>query len=83
METTVIRTAIDLDLFRIISESEKPLNADQLAETTKADPVLLARILRALGACGALAEVGNNSYSATNISRGLVIPKHAAGVRIE
>ena len=41
METANIRNGINLDLFRILVESDGPKSASELAEITKADPVLL------------------------------------------
>lgn len=41
METANIRNGINLDLFRILVESNGPRSASELADITKADPVLL------------------------------------------
>lgn len=83
MEEVSIRIAIDLDLFNILVNSDKPQTLDDLIKATEADGVLLARLLRSLGAVGAVGEVGEvgkEAYIPTKVTRTFVIPPLAAGV---
>jgi len=45
VEGIVIRIATDLNLFTILAEKSGPMNLGQLAEVTKADPVLLSKYM--------------------------------------
>lgn len=54
-----------------------------MAKLTKADPVLLGRILRSLestGAIGVVGDIGNEAYVPTSTTRTFIIPPLAAGV---
>ena len=44
METANIRNGINLDLFRILVESGDAKSTSELADITKADPVLLGKL---------------------------------------
>ncbi|KAF7957528.1 hypothetical protein EAE96_003105 [Botrytis aclada] len=67
VESTVVRIAFDLNLFPILSKGKKTL--DELAQATKADVVLLARLLRSLAAFGAIQE--NEEYYSLSSSYAL------------
>ncbi|PQE29490.1 sterigmatocystin 8-O-methyltransferase protein [Rutstroemia sp. NJR-2017a WRK4] len=54
VESIAVRIAPDLDLFHILSAGRKTL--EELTQATKANNVLLARLLRALAAFGAIQE---------------------------
>ena len=75
MENALIRIAIHLNIFGILSESERPLSASEIAEMTRVDVVLLERVLRGLAAMEAVAQVNIDSYAATKISKAFTTPK--------
>lgn len=81
LQTTAARVASDLKLFEILSQKEgSTVSTKQLAETTNADQVLLGRILRYLASVGMVEEVGEDEWTATNITKTLSVPGLKAGI---
>ncbi|KAL6715997.1 hypothetical protein ACLMJK_006959 [Lecanora helva] len=80
METVNIRIAIGLGLFKILTESESPKTTLELADMTKADPILLGRILRGLAAVGAVEDAGVESYTPTKVAQTFTRSSLAAAV---
>ncbi|KAJ5731622.1 uncharacterized protein N7483_006130 [Penicillium malachiteum] len=77
-----IMTALDLGVFPLLALNGKPKTALDLATATNSDPVLLARILKHLGAMGVLFETGTDEYCATNLSSTLAVDKYSDGYRL-
>ncbi|KAJ5770121.1 uncharacterized protein N7511_002172 [Penicillium nucicola] len=71
-----VETGVDLGLFAILSEDEKPKTAAELAKITGADSVLLARILKHLCAMGVILETGPNEYRRTGLSISLAMKRY-------
>ncbi|KAJ5625074.1 Winged helix-turn-helix transcription repressor DNA-binding [Penicillium lagena] len=71
-----IHTGVDLGLFNVLSKDDKPKTVKELAESTSADPVLLARIMKHLAAMGAVEETGADEYSPSGFSRVLAIERY-------
>ncbi|KAJ5107921.1 S-adenosyl-L-methionine-dependent methyltransferase [Penicillium angulare] len=80
MQLTAIRTAIDLQLFEILSQNEAPLTVDQISEKTGANAVFLGRILRYLASYYAVKETSKDTFTASNISKTFAQPGFQAGV---
>jgi DNA-binding IclR family transcriptional regulator len=53
---------------------DRPQSVQELADGIGADPVLLARLMRHLGAMGYLKETGENEYQPTNYTKSMSIP---------
>ncbi|GAM39457.1 hypothetical protein TCE0_034r11023 [Talaromyces pinophilus] len=71
-----IELGVNLGLFKVLSKDDKPKTAVELAEATGAEPVFLSRILKHLGAMGAIYEVGPDTYQPTNFAKTLTIQKY-------
>ena len=71
---TVVRIGCDLGLFRLLSESDKPLSVDELAETTGAAPSLLRRLLRYLASMREVAETSKDHFMANQATKSLAKP---------
>ncbi|KAE8557008.1 hypothetical protein EYB25_001714 [Talaromyces marneffei] len=72
-----IELGINLGLFKVLAKGDKPKTAVELAEATGAEPVFLSRILKHLGAMGAIYEVGPDTYQPTNFAKTLTIQRYA------
>ncbi|KAL8805076.1 MAG: hypothetical protein Q9182_002166 [Xanthomendoza sp. 2 TL-2023] len=72
-----LRTAIDLKLFeKLVEPDESPKSITELAKVTGANPDLLARILKHLGAMNVLNEPEPGVFSTTELAKALVIPEY-------
>ncbi|KAK7222798.1 hypothetical protein V2G26_010801 [Clonostachys chloroleuca] len=66
---------VDSGLWKLMAKNgDKPQKVDDLASTLGVDRVLLARLMRHLGAMGYLKEVGVNEYQPTNFTKSMSIP---------
>lgn len=65
------RIAIDLDLFSIITASDKPMTPVDLAEKSGAEVQLVSRTLRLLSAKGFFHEANEELYSATALTKAM------------
>ncbi|CAH0057914.1 unnamed protein product [Clonostachys solani] len=66
---------VDTGLWKLMAKNgDKPQKVDDLASTLGVDRVLLARLMRHLGAMGYLKEVGVNEYQPTNFTKSMSIP---------
>lgn len=74
-----IRLAVDLGIFEVLVNGKAPKSIQQLAGETSADATLLGRILRSLASIDAVAEAGQEMYTATKISRAFTTPKGISG----
>ncbi|CAG9994534.1 unnamed protein product [Clonostachys byssicola] len=77
-KAAALRTAFELGLLKKLSD--KPLSSVQLAEGTKADPALVARVMKHLAANDLVKEVGQDSYVATPFSGATQDPTIAGGL---
>lgn len=75
-----VRVADDLKLFDLLAE-ESPQTAQQLAETSNAEELLVIRIMRVLVGMGMAAQVDKTSYAATPATRQMTLPSVRAGIR--
>ncbi|RAH80106.1 S-adenosyl-L-methionine-dependent methyltransferase [Aspergillus japonicus CBS 114.51] len=73
----VIETAIDLGIFRYLSNNDRPMSVAELATATSADIVLLQRIMKQLNAIHAVTETGKDEYTSNNFSRTLTHTRYA------
>ena len=69
-----IRTNLDLGVFDILNQSEIPLTASQLAQSTGADKLLLVRLLRPLAKVQVVTETAPETYAAGPIC--IALDKH-------
>lgn len=76
----MVRIGEDLKLFNILSESKAPLSVKELAAKTGCAEILLGRTLRYLAAYGAVKEIGQNEYAASNITETLALPGGAGAI---
>lgn len=82
MPLVMAQVGNDLRLFeKIASEPKKSWTVAELACATKADTVLLHRILRCLASYDMLCEQTDGTFSATNITFNLVCPGTDAGIK--
>ncbi|KAL4917423.1 S-adenosyl-L-methionine-dependent methyltransferase [Aspergillus aurantiobrunneus] len=80
LQVALAKIAIDLDLFRILKESESPVALAELAEKTGAAPRLLARILRSQAAFGLIKETGPQEYTSSAFTDVFVNPDAAGAI---
>ncbi|KAJ5975130.1 hypothetical protein N7481_008837 [Penicillium waksmanii] len=71
LQPALVRVGLDLNIFKILAESDHPLNLDELAAKTNAAPTLLARVLRYLASVGTIKETADNTFTGNNITRSL------------
>lgn len=86
METSqwaVIKTALDLDLYKHVNAGNTPKTAAQLAKTTGADPVLMSRILKVLTSIGIVDEVDSDHFQSTSSSVAFADPDFAQTIDFE
>lgn len=80
-ENALIRVAVDTGLFQVLTESNSPLTAGDLASKINVEVTLLERILRGLAAMHAVEETGLDGYSSTKISKAFTTAKGASMAR--
>ncbi|RAK77278.1 S-adenosyl-L-methionine-dependent methyltransferase [Aspergillus fijiensis CBS 313.89] len=73
----VIETAIDLGIFRYLSNNDRPMSVAELTTATGADIVLLQRIMKQLNAIHAVTETDKDEYTSNNFSRTLTYTRYA------
>ena len=75
------RVAVDLDLFALVAESDKPISPEELATKSAAEPELVARLVRLLAALGFFHDAGEELYSATPITKAAATSTLQSGYR--
>ena len=70
-ENAVVKTALDLDLFNLL---DVHTSAAALAEASKADPTLVARLMRVLTGFNIVRETGEHIYAHGPVSKALTAP---------
>ena len=69
LDICVIRIALDLDIFNLLCRSTQSLSANEIEASTKANPILLGRIMRYLVNIDAVDETGLETYAANKTSK--------------
>ncbi|KAL2827290.1 S-adenosyl-L-methionine-dependent methyltransferase [Aspergillus pseudoustus] len=72
-----IETCVDLGVFPVLSKDDTPKTATELAEATNADPAMLARLLKHLGAMGVIKETGPDTYRRNGFSTSLSAKRYS------
>ncbi|KAL3447643.1 S-adenosyl-L-methionine-dependent methyltransferase [Aspergillus insuetus] len=72
-----IETCVDLGVFPVLSKDDTPKTAAELAEATNADPAMLARLLKHLGAMGVIKETGPDTYRRNGFSTSLSAKRYS------
>ncbi|KAL4931391.1 S-adenosyl-L-methionine-dependent methyltransferase [Aspergillus undulatus] len=72
-----IEACVDLGVFPILSKDDTPKTALELAEATGAEPLLLSRLLKHLGAMGVIAEAGEDTYRRNGFSTSLAMKRYS------
>ncbi|KAH0528889.1 hypothetical protein TsFJ059_003700 [Trichoderma semiorbis] len=80
MILTFSHIACELGIFNSLANSMVPVTTTTLAQSSKADPLLLSRILRFLASHDLIMEADENSYAATTITHTLARPGFKAGI---
>ncbi|TVY62837.1 O-methyltransferase lepI [Lachnellula suecica] len=81
VETTVIRIAYDLRLFKILVGKQEPATVTALAEEAKATTGLMGRLLRYLSSVGCIKEVDKDTFESNNITQTLAMDGVQGGVQ--
>jgi demethylsterigmatocystin 6-O-methyltransferase len=81
LQPVAARVGSDLDLFSILAKHDKPMTTAELAQATRADPLLLSRFLRYFDTEGMVRQVDSDNFVATNITKALASPAYQAGLR--
>ncbi|OJI99513.1 hypothetical protein ASPVEDRAFT_125078 [Aspergillus versicolor CBS 583.65] len=80
LQVALTKIAIDLDIFRILKESESPVTLAELAEKTGAAPRLLGRILRSQAAFGLIKDTASQEYTSSAFTDVFVNPDAAGTI---
>ncbi|KAK4899973.1 hypothetical protein LTR27_002736 [Elasticomyces elasticus] len=76
-----VRLGIDAKLFIELREhAGKPATISELADANKADPVLLARLLKLLATADIVKETSSNSFASTPVSNLLATPEGSGSI---
>lgn len=70
----MIKAGCDIGLFKTLVASPTPLTTAEIANTTKADPAFLARILRYLAATRFITETSKDQFGPNLSTQSLVDP---------
>ncbi|KAJ5196687.1 hypothetical protein N7449_007166 [Penicillium cf. viridicatum] len=71
-----IETCIDLGIFFILAQTDKPKTVAELAATTGAEPELLGRIMKHLATMGVFVETGMDEYGRNGLTTTLAIKRY-------
>ena len=67
--------ALDLGIYDLISRGSQAIECREVADETKADLVLIERILRNLAALGHIDETGVGAYKANKVTKAFTTQK--------
>ena len=70
----LINVGFDLNIFKTLSESSEPVSVEQIAKPFDADPILISRIVRYLGANGLIEETSQDHYIGNSQTKLLADP---------
>ncbi|KAI1116311.1 putative O-methyltransferase [Nemania sp. NC0429] len=79
--TTAARIAVQLNLFKYITDNNGPITLKELAIASGAEELLIVRMLRPLAAIGFVREVAIKIWEATPITKVMATEEIAAGYR--
>ncbi|KAF2691147.1 S-adenosyl-L-methionine-dependent methyltransferase [Lentithecium fluviatile CBS 122367] len=81
-QNAAIRIACALNVFAVVPSSgsndgvpRASISVTDVASAVKADPVVIARVLRALASCHIFTETGEDSYAHNELSRAFLVPE--------
>ncbi|KAJ5106317.1 hypothetical protein N7456_002992 [Penicillium angulare] len=80
LQLAALRVGVDLKLFSLLADTEKPLSVVELSEETGADQVFLGRILRYLASFGAIKETDKDTFTSTNITKTFSVSSFQAAI---
>ncbi|KAF2654763.1 S-adenosyl-L-methionine-dependent methyltransferase [Lophiostoma macrostomum CBS 122681] len=72
---------VETKLFSILAAEDRPFHITELTDATGVDKSLLERLLRYYQATGMIAQVDDESFRATNVTRSLSDSDHADSLR--
>ncbi|KAL2755543.1 hypothetical protein ACRALDRAFT_1076879 [Sodiomyces alcalophilus JCM 7366] len=72
--SSALSVGVESGLFVEMVKKGRPVTVEELAESLKASPLLLARLLRHIAAMGYLKEIGEDVYEPNNFTKSLTIP---------
>ncbi|KAM5437586.1 putative demethylsterigmatocystin 6-O-methyltransferase [Microsporum canis] len=81
LEVSIIRCAIDTNLFNSLAKSSCPLSTASLVEATAVEHTLLERILKYLASMNYIEETGIGQWKSTTACESLANAGFAAGVK--
>ncbi|KAI0002385.1 S-adenosyl-L-methionine-dependent methyltransferase [Xylariaceae sp. FL0662B] len=81
LQVVIPRIASDLHIFEILEASKQPVSTSSLAEQTKADEMLLGRILRYLSSQLMISSPSPRLWTSSSLTPFLANPAYAAGLR--
>ncbi|KAL9083256.1 MAG: hypothetical protein Q9165_008609 [Trypethelium subeluteriae] len=67
-EPIAIRIGIDISLFKILKRSDAPKSAQELADLTGVDPLLLGRVLKLLGSYEVIYQPSDDHWGSASVS---------------
>ncbi|KAL6718617.1 hypothetical protein ACLMJK_002851 [Lecanora helva] len=82
--TMAVRVAVELNLFNYVAEAAKDgrtITADELAEKSGAEQLLVVRIMRPLVTFGFVKQDGVETYTATPLTNHMTLPSSQAASR--
>ncbi|MCJ1347010.1 hypothetical protein MMC31_005230 [Peltigera leucophlebia] len=78
-----LQLCIDLRLFHVLVEHEGvPVSASQLAELSKTELLLIVRIMRVISSIGFAAELDEQTYMATPLTKAITNPALEGGMKL-
>lgn len=80
LHIATIKVGVDLKIFNVLAKVPHTQSVEQLVSATRADPVLLGRILRHLASTGMIQEVAKGTFAANNITRTLASEGYQSGI---
>ncbi|RYP14776.1 hypothetical protein DL765_006132 [Monosporascus sp. GIB2] len=80
LQTAAAKVGFDLQLFKLLSSAQDPLSLDEIAQSTKAEPLFISRFMRYLASIGGVKEVDSTHYVANTITKNLSEPVSEAGI---
>ncbi|KAJ5540927.1 S-adenosyl-L-methionine-dependent methyltransferase [Penicillium frequentans] len=81
LQLSIAKIAVDLNLFEIIVNQDGPADVAELAQVTKAESLLLRRILRYMTSFDMIAESGPDSFKASTKTKSLATPGFQAAIK--
>lgn len=74
-QNAAIRIACALNIFAVVPASRESISVTDVASAVKADPIVIARVLRALASCHIFTEAGEDRYAHNELSRAFLVPE--------